>query len=88
MSFELTYPSSINVNHSALMTIVLLMLVCQLIQEGYENRVKEGKNMDFSASPFSSGEISQSCWSMCHNGEIISEELLPSHLPIYRLENL
>jgi len=40
--------------------------------------------MEFSADPFSSSEISHSCWKMCHNGEVISQELLPSLLPIYR----
>ena len=41
--------------------------------------------MEFStADPFSASEISQSCWSMCHDGEAIPPELLPSSLPIYR----
>ena len=56
---------------------------------GRRERVKvvrkaEKKNMEFSADPFSSNEISQSCWSMCRNEQVISHELLPSVLPIYR----
>lgn len=38
----------------------------------------------FSADPFNGAEISQSCWSMCHDGQTIPGELLPSLLPIYR----
>ncbi len=40
--------------------------------------------MEFSADPFKASEVSQSCWSMCHNGVAIPPELLPSLLPIYR----
>ena len=46
--------------------------------------VLSGLKMEFSANAFSASEISQSCWSMCHNGPTIDPQLLPSVLPIYR----
>ena len=42
--------------------------------------------MELSADPFSPSQISQSCWSVCHDVKTISAELLPASMPIYRDE--
>ena len=60
-------------------------VVCNVyVKKRKETKEKTRQNMEFSADPFSSNEISQSCWSMCRNEQVISHELLPSLLPIYR----
>ena len=42
--------------------------------------------MELSADPFSASQISQSCWSVCHDLDTITAQLLPTSMPIYRDE--